>query len=292
MPSGTTTPWIESQSSRPPRSSGRDSARGGALPAGHDRDAGAISAQPGIASAASRSTTSGAGGPCGRGRPVPRPDDAGAVDEEDAVADGREHAGGLCALLGLAVELRVVDGDGRACRELAHGVDVDSRRSSRTSGSSARTPSVAVARAAGACRRGRAASGGRRWAVMPGRPRVMAASGPGSVSRSASTSSLPVRITRADPASSSGDGGFASRPSAHGPRPRPLFRNLDHDPLDRVAVDADRPPLRRRSAPWPAAPSGAASSRDRATRRASRSPRSGTAAAPAPCALPRPALRS
>jgi hypothetical protein len=58
MPSGTTTPWIESQSSRPPTSSGSESARGETLPAVTIGTREEIALQPGIASAASRSITS------------------------------------------------------------------------------------------------------------------------------------------------------------------------------------------------------------------------------------------
>ena len=50
---------------------------------------------------------------------VPEPDDAFAVDEEHAVADRGEHSRRLRALLGLRVELRVVDRDRRARGELA-----------------------------------------------------------------------------------------------------------------------------------------------------------------------------
>ena len=61
-----------------------------------------IVAQPGIASTAGRSTTSTSAQPRrGRRSAVPGADDPVAVDEEDAVADRREHARGLCALLGL-----------------------------------------------------------------------------------------------------------------------------------------------------------------------------------------------
>jgi hypothetical protein len=49
-------------------------------------------------------------------RVVPEPDDAVRVDEEDAVADGLEHARRLAPLLDLAVELRVLDGVPRGAR--------------------------------------------------------------------------------------------------------------------------------------------------------------------------------
>ena len=84
----------------------------------------AMFAQPGIASTAGRSSTS-----TGR-RPVrPRPpgssaDEPAAVDEEDAVADRGEHARGLRALLGLAVERRVVDRDRGAPAEVERELEI------------------------------------------------------------------------------------------------------------------------------------------------------------------------
>src|SRR5262249_53729203 len=52
------------------------------------------------------------------GRPVPEPDDAVRVDEEDAVADRLEHARGLCTPCDLAIELCVLDRGAHAAREL------------------------------------------------------------------------------------------------------------------------------------------------------------------------------
>ena len=49
---------------------------------------------------------------------VPEPDHAVAVDEDDAVADRLERAGGAAATLRLGVEPGVVDRRGRVAREL------------------------------------------------------------------------------------------------------------------------------------------------------------------------------
>jgi hypothetical protein len=53
-----------------------------------------------------------------RGRGVPVPDDAVAVEQDDAVGDVGECLGGVGALLGFAVEAGVVNGDRRPVREL------------------------------------------------------------------------------------------------------------------------------------------------------------------------------
>ena len=62
-----------------------------------------------------------------RGRGVPVPDHAVAVEQDDAVGDVGECLGRVGALLGLAVEAGVVDGDRRSVRELQRELEIGLR---------------------------------------------------------------------------------------------------------------------------------------------------------------------